>query len=78
MINHNIINNDVIDNNIINNNMIDNNNIDKKTMNYNKENSFYICYCCLHMTFLKTDLEKHLNKKNNVKQITIVYYQKMK
>ncbi len=32
-------------------------------MNYNKENSFFICYCCLHITFLKSDLEKHLNKK---------------
>ena len=32
-------------------------------MNYNKENSFYICYCCLHITFLKSDLDKHLHRK---------------
>ncbi len=32
-------------------------------MNYNKNNSCYVCHKCLHKFFLKTDLERHLNKK---------------
>ncbi len=31
-------------------------------MNFNKENSFFICHRCLHITFLKTDMEKHCNR----------------
>ncbi len=32
-------------------------------MNYNKNNSCFICHKCLHIFFLKTDLERHVNKK---------------
>ncbi len=32
-------------------------------MNYNKDNSCFICHKCLHTFFLKSDLERHLHKK---------------
>ncbi len=32
-------------------------------MNYNKNNSCFICHKCLHTFFLKTDLERHVSKK---------------
>ncbi len=32
-------------------------------MNYNKNNSCFICHKCLHTFFLKSDLQRHLNKK---------------
>jgi hypothetical protein len=31
-------------------------------MNFNKDNSFFVCHRCLHITFLKTDMEKHCNR----------------
>ncbi len=33
-------------------------------MNYNKNNSCYLCHSCLHPFFLKSDLQRHLDKKN--------------
>ncbi len=32
-------------------------------MNYNKDNSCYLCHKCLHSFFLKSDLQRHLDKK---------------
>jgi hypothetical protein len=32
-------------------------------MNFNKYNSCYICHRCLYTSFLKSDMEKHCNKK---------------
>ncbi len=68
--NNQIQNNQIQDNQIQNNQIQDNqnvlqinNNSVKGTLNYNKKNSFYICYNCLHMTFLKSDLNKHLHRK---------------
>ncbi len=58
-----------IEDNQIENNQIENNQIENKNISsplyYNKNNSFFICYKCLHMAFLKSDLNKHLNKINS-------------
>ena len=32
-------------------------------MNYSKDNSCYLCHKCLHQFFLKSDLQRHLDKK---------------
>jgi hypothetical protein len=32
-------------------------------MNYNKDNSCYLCHKCLHSFFLKSDIQRHLDKK---------------
>ncbi len=32
-------------------------------MNYNKDNSCFLCHKCLHPFFLKSDLQRHLDKK---------------
>ncbi len=37
-------------------------------MNYNKNNSCYLCHNCLHPFFLKSDLQRHLDKKEPCKE----------